>query len=116
MEYPIDADIAVMSHSELDEALRATELQLRSIHARRARILAAVSAAGSHQVGGHRTIGAYVRSVCNTSSATARKDHTLAKLIDTHPDIADSLDASHISVDHGNSSAWRPREFLRVLR
>ena len=105
MESPIDADIAVMSHSELDDALRATELQLRSTHARRAQILAAVSAAGSHQVNGHRTIPAYIRATCNTGTATARRDHTLAKLVGEHPDVADALEAGHISIDHAHQIA-----------
>lgn len=105
MECPINSEDAVMDHSELDEALRATELQLRSLHARRARILAATKASGSHQSGGHRTIPAYIRATCNSGTASARRDHTLAKIVGDHPSIADALEAGHISVDHAHEIA-----------
>lgn len=105
MEDPISSETAVMSHSELDEALRATELQMRALHARRARILAATKATGSHQVAGHRTIPAYIRATCNSATATARRDHTLAKLVGDHPAVADALEAGHISVDHAHEIA-----------
>jgi len=105
MEDPFDADIAGMSRSELDDALRATELQTRALAARRARILSAAAACGAHHVGGHRTISAYVRATCNTSRATSSKDHTLAKLVGAYPEIADSLEAGHISVDHAHEIA-----------
>jgi len=45
MKPPFVADIADMSHSELDDALRATELELRALNARRARVLSAASSA-----------------------------------------------------------------------
>jgi hypothetical protein len=88
--------------SELDAALRDTELQLRSLHARRARILAAAEARGTHQAGGHRTIQAYVRANCNSGTASARRDHTLAKLVRSHPGVADALEAGQISIDHAH--------------
>ncbi len=105
MEDLFDSEAAVMSHDELDEALRATELQMRALHARRARILAATKATGSHQVAGHRTIPAYIRATCNSGTATARRDHTLAKLVGDHPTVADALEAGHISVDHAHEIA-----------
>ncbi len=91
--------------SELDAALRATELELRALHARRARILAATTARGSHRAGGHRTIPAYIRSTCNSGTASARRDHTLAKLVHDHPGVADALEAGHISIDHAHEIA-----------
>lgn len=99
------AVIADMSHGELDEALRASELQLRVLHARRARILAAAQASGAHQAGGHRTIPAYIRANCNTGTATAKRDHSLAKLIAVHPDVAGSLESGHVSIDHAHEIA-----------
>jgi len=107
MNSPIASDIAVMDHSELDEALRVTELQLRALHATRARILAATQASGAHQAGGHRTIPAYIRATCNSGTASAKQDHTLAKLVHAHPAVAEALEAGHISIGHahGNSSA-----------
>ena len=89
----------------LDAALRATELELRALHARRARILAATAASGTHQVSGHRTIPAYVRATCNSSTASARRDHTLAKLVHAHPGVADALEAGYISIDQAHEIA-----------
>jgi len=66
MESPFAPDIADMDHSDLDGALRATELEFRALNARRARILSAAAALGSHQVSGHRTIPAYIRATCNS--------------------------------------------------
>lgn len=91
--------------SELDAALRATELEFRALHARRARILAAARARGTHQAGGHRTIASYLRATCNISSGSARKEHTLAKLVSEHPRVADALEAGHISLDHAHQIA-----------
>ena len=51
--------------SELDAALRETELQLRALHATRARILSEIKATGSHTESGHRSIGGYLRGTCN---------------------------------------------------
>lgn len=89
----------------LDDALRATELELRAIHARRARILAATKASGSHQVSGHRTIAAYIRATCNSGTTSAKRDHTLAKLVGSHPGVADALESGHISIDHAHEIA-----------
>lgn len=105
MEAGYAADIAVMDSDELDEALRATELELRALAARRARILAATKACGSHQESGHRTIPAYIRATCNSSTASAKRDHTLAKLVGAHPAVADALEAGHISIDHAHEIA-----------
>ena len=105
MEPPFAADIAVMNHSDIDDALRATELQLRALNARRARILSAAAALGSHQVSGHRTIPAYIRATNNSGTATAKRDHTLAKLVGAHPEVADALEAGHISTDHAHEIA-----------
>ena len=100
---------ADMDDSALDTALRATELELRALHARRAQILAATAARGSHQTSGHRTIPAYIRATCNSGTASARRDHTLAKLVGAHPAVADALEAGHISIDHGNRRRWAPQ-------
>jgi len=105
MNFLFGPDGAVMNSDALDEALRATELQTRALAARRAQILVATSASGSHQISGHRTMGAYIRATCNTSTATARRDHTLAKLVGAHPAVADALHAGHISVDHAHEIA-----------
>ena len=100
MEGQIGSTIVDKSDSELDDALRDTELKLRALNARRARILAATASRGSHRAGGHRTITAYLRATCNSGTATARRDHTLAKVVGAHPSIADTLEAGHVSVDH----------------
>ncbi len=100
MEMPTVADIAVMDHSELDDALRATELEFRTLAATRARILSAAATSGAHQMGGHRTVGAYIRATCNTGTATSKRDHILARLVGAHPSVAESLEAGHISIDH----------------
>lgn len=100
MDRPLAADIAVMNHSELDDALRATELDLRALAATRARIVSAAAASGTHQTEGHRTIPAYIRATCNTGTATSKRDDVLAKLVGSHPDVAHALEAGRISVDH----------------
>jgi hypothetical protein len=91
-----------LTDAALDAELRTAELELRALHARRARILAATEARGSHRADGHRTIAAYLRATCNTGTASAKRDHTLAKLVADHPAVADSLDAGLISIDHAH--------------
>ncbi len=105
MQDRVSAQSGNESSSALDAELRATELELRALYARRARILAATAASGSHQVSGHRTIPAYVRAVCNSGTASARRDHTLAKLVHAHPGVADALEAGYISIDHAHEIA-----------
>lgn len=105
MVSPTSSKDADWDDTAIDEALRATELELRALHARRARILAAAKARGTHQAGGHRSISAYLRAACNVSGATARKHNTLAKLVAAHPDVADALEAGRISIDHAHQIA-----------
>lgn len=90
---------------ELDRALEDIELQTRALAAERARILARAKATGAHNEAGHRTIAGYVRSVCSTSTTSSKKDQTLAALITDHPDVADALEAGHISIDHAHEIA-----------
>lgn len=91
--------------NELDAALRDTELELRALHAKRARILSDIKASGTHTESGHRSLGGYLRSTCNVGGTTAKKDQTLAALVADHPRVADSLEAGHISVDHAHEIA-----------
>lgn len=101
-EKDISSCFAALTDAALDAELRTAELELRALHARRARILAATEARGSHRADGHRTIAAYLRATCNTGTASAKRDHTLAKLVADHPAVADSLEAGLISIDHAH--------------
>lgn len=58
-----------------------------------------------HRADGHRTIAAYLRATCNSSTATAKRDHRLAKLVAVHPDVARALDAGQLSLDHAHEIA-----------
>ena len=86
-------------HHGLHAALADIELQTRALAAKRARLLAEAKATGAHNETGHRTVAGYVRSICNTGTASSKRDQTLANLVTDHPAVADALEAGHISVD-----------------
>ncbi len=89
-----------MTDHQLDDAVRATELEARSLAARHAAVIAVAEARGLFRAGGHRDMAAYLRATCNTGDGTIARQRALARLLDAHPAVGDGLVAGRISVDH----------------
>jgi hypothetical protein len=89
-----------MTDSELDDALRASELDRRRHAARHGALVAVAQSRGIHGVDGHRSMSAYLRATWHTSDGRIADDRKLARLLDAEPQVGEALLAGRFSVDH----------------
>ena len=95
----LDAAVS-MTDDDVDAALRATELEVRDLAARRAALLAVVQHRRLYATEGHRTMPAYLRACVNSGGGDIARDQKLARLVDRLPSVGEALVAGHISVAH----------------
>jgi hypothetical protein len=88
------------SGSELDELLRATELERRSVETKMALIVAVVEQKQQFLVDGHRSMNAYLKAQTNCSGATARRIRRRGKLLNEHVAVGLAMAAGRVSVDN----------------
>ena len=88
-----------LTDGELDELLRANELEHRRLVAERARLVSAIERRRLW-AGEHRSPTAYLRATLNCSAGTASRDHRRSRLLDAHPDLAAAVAAGHVAPDH----------------
>jgi hypothetical protein len=87
-----------LTDAELDEQVRAGELELRRVQAEQAARLAVLDARGSYRAEGHRSLCAYLRGVCNHSNAEASQWRKLATVCNAAPELGDALLAGRVGV------------------
>jgi hypothetical protein len=95
----LDAAVS-MTDDDVDAALRATELEVRDLAARRAALIAVAGHRRLYAAEGHRSMPAYLRATVNTGRGDISRDRKLARLVDRLPSIGEALMAGHISVAH----------------
>lgn len=89
-----------MTDSELDAAMRASELERRRHAARHGALVATAQSKGIHGADGHRSMAAYLRATCHTSGGQIADDRKLARLLEAQPQVGEALLAGRFSVDH----------------
>jgi hypothetical protein len=83
----------------LDEQLRASELALRDAQARHAAVVAVIEHRGAfREVDGHRSMNAYLRATCNSSTGDAGRQRLIARVCAAAPELGDALLAGRIGV------------------
>ena len=83
----------------LDEQLRASELALRDAQARHAAVVAVIEHRGAfREVDGHRSMNAYLRATCNSSTVDAGRQRLIARACAAAPELGDALLAGRIGV------------------
>ncbi|MFZ9041098.1 MAG: HNH endonuclease signature motif containing protein [Ilumatobacteraceae bacterium] len=90
--------VAALTDTELDDLLRANELEQRRLTAERAALLTAIE----HRhlwAAEHRSMTAYLRATLNCSTATASRERRRAQLLHLHPELGDTVHAGHIAID-----------------
>jgi hypothetical protein len=95
----LDAAVS-MTDDDVDAALRATELEVRDLAARRAALVAVAGHRRLYATEGHRSMPAYLRASVNTGGGDITRDRKLARLVDRLPSVGEALIAGHISVAH----------------
>lgn len=92
------AALMALTAAELDDVLRARELERRAIEADLALAAAVVEARQQFLDDGHHSMNGYLQAQLNCSRGEALRIRRLAKLVDSHPRVGDALCAGRIGV------------------
>jgi hypothetical protein len=84
------------SDAQLDERVRANELELRRLQAERAALLSVMQHRGSYADDGHRSLHGYLRATTNVSSSEAGRQRKIADVCNQVPALGDALSAGRI--------------------
>lgn len=92
------AESSGLTDGEIDASLRANELELREVMARRAVLVTLAHRRGVFRIDGHRSVNAYLRATWNYSSAEAARIVKLAEVCELVPELGDALLEGHVGV------------------
>jgi hypothetical protein len=93
------------SDSDLDDRVRALELQRRRIEAELAVTAGEIDRRRSYLDDGHRSLKAYLRATCNYSDAEAARVGRLTAVAAELPGVAEALRDGHIGTPQANELA-----------
>jgi hypothetical protein len=93
------------SEAELDERIRALELQRRGVEAELALTLSAAERRRLFLADGHRTMKGYLRATCNWSNAEVAGHRRLANAVDGVAGLAEALHSGRIGVAQADALA-----------
>ena len=93
-------ELVAMPSAELDELLRATELERRDVEHRMALIASVVEQKSQFLVDGHRSMTAYLKAQINCSGATANRLRRRGRLFNEHPSAHAAVADGLISIDN----------------
>ncbi len=102
-----------LTDAELDEFIRARELERRAVEARLSAAIAAAEARVLNLVDGHRSMKAYLKATLDWSDGECARFRGAARTIDGHPEIGDawldgrlgSAQVSELSKTRGHPAA-----------
>jgi hypothetical protein len=98
-------ELMASSDSDLDERLRALELDRRRIEAELALSAGEIDRRRSYLDDGHRSLKAYLRGTCSYSDAEAARVGRLAAAADGVPGLAEALHRGRIGTPQANELA-----------
>ena len=93
------------SDSDLDDRVRALELERRRIEAELAVTAGEIDRRRSYLDDGHRSLKAYLRATCNVSDAEAARIDRLTTATAAVPGLAEALHAGHVGTAQANELA-----------
>lgn len=111
-------ELVAMPSAQLDELLRATELERRDAELRMATIAAVVEQRQQFLTDGHRSMSGYLKAHLNCSGAEANRIRRRGKLVNECPSAAEALSAGRISMTNADLLARahaHPRVGARVV-
>ena len=91
-------ELAGASEAELDERIRALELQRRRVEAELALTVAAAERRKVYLADGHRSMKGYLRATCNWSNADVAAHRRLASATDCVPGLVEALHSGRIGI------------------
>jgi hypothetical protein len=94
------AEVKGLSNDALDDRRRSIERRQRELDAERAAVLAESDERKRHAVDGHATIWGLLRAELGWSDGECRTRMRIARLVDTFPDVGDSLYEAQVPVAH----------------
>jgi hypothetical protein len=87
-----------LTDAEIDQRVRANELELRRLQAEQAVLIAVAGRRGVHLADQHRSMTGYLRAHCNYSTAEASRKRLIAEVCDAVPVLGDALLRGRIGV------------------
>lgn len=91
-------EISGLTEAELDEQVRASELAIRALQARRAALVAAAEQRGVYRADGHRSMKGYLRASWNTSSSEAARHRLVAAVCAEVRELGEALAAGRVGM------------------
>jgi hypothetical protein len=93
------------SDADLDDRVRALELERRRVEAELALTAGEIDRRRSYLDDGHRSLQAYLRGTCSYSDAEAARVRRLSAAADGVPGLAEALREGHIGIPQANELA-----------